>query len=426
MKTFLYWAITVILLAGGFAAGLLIHKAKEPTEGPAAAEAPKAEPGHVLLTEEQVKAAEIKAEGIKGGSLTPEVKLYGVLQEDPDEAFSVRAPVSGTLQKVAGKGWPMMGQVLADGTQIGALQPRSVPSDEIALAAQKAALQSQVAAAQADVSTATVALEAAQKEYERVKALNEQDKNVADKVVQEAQAKVKTEEAHVAGAKETLAVAKAALNGVEMKLPAMPLTVVRGGEVVEVACQPEESVEAGQEVLKVSRLDHLVAAVDVPLGQTIPGGVTEARVVTLNNDASPMKVTRMGVAPTANPKTRDNVYLFRMTLPEPSAGIRPGTPVTAYLALSGEPLKGYVVPRMAVVRYKGRAWVYVVGEAKEYAMGKEKVKMQDYERREVALEHATADGAGWFVMEGFKGDEKLVTTGAADLISVETNTFTGD
>jgi hypothetical protein len=259
-------------------------------------------------------------------------------------------------------------------------------------------------------------LDAVRKEYERVKALNEQDKNVADKVVAEALAKVQTEEAHVAGAQDTLTVAKTALNGAEMKLPVMPLTLVHGGEVVELACQPEESVEAGQEVVKVSRLDHLVAAVDVPLGQTVPAEVTEARIVTLNNDARPLKATRMGVAPTANPKTRDNVYLFRLVLAAPNAGIRPGTPVTAYLALSGEPLKGYVVPRTAVVRYKGRAWVYVVGEAKD--------KMQDYERREVALEQSTADGSGWFVMEGFKGGEKLVTTGAADLISVETNTLT--
>jgi hypothetical protein len=157
--------------------------------------------------------------------------------------------------------------------------------------------------------------------------------------------------------------------------------------------------------------------VDVPLGQTIPEGVTEARIVMLNQDASPMQAARMGVAPSANLKTKDNVYLFRLVLPAPRAGIRPGTPVTAYLALRGEPLKGYVVPRTAVVRYQGKAWVYVMGEAKD--------KIQDFERREVALEHPTADGSGWFVMEGFKGDEKLVTTGAAELISVETNTLGG-
>jgi hypothetical protein len=425
MKKFIYWAIVILVLGAGYAAGFYMNHARKAKEGSgepaaaAAAEEPaKAEPGHVLLTEDQVKAAAMKSEAIKAGSLTPELKLFGTLQDDPDEVFTVRAPVSGTLQKAEGKVWPKLGQVLTDGTQFGVLVPRTVPSDDLALAAQKVALESQIATAQADLNSATVALEVARTEYERVKALNAQDKAVADKVVADALGKVKTEEAHVAGAKDAVAVAKAALSGVAMKLPTWPLTLVRGGEVVEVDCQPEEAVEAGQVIAKVARLDHLIAAVDVPLGVTIPEGVTEARIVALNNDATPMKATRMGLAPMANPKTRDNVYLFRLALASPSAAVRPGTPVTAYLALTGEPMKGYVVPRTAVVRYKGKAWVYVEGEKKG--------KTQDYERREVELEHATAGGSGWFEMEGFKGDEKLVTTGAAELISVETNTLTAD
>jgi membrane fusion protein, heavy metal efflux system len=430
MKVLFYWAIVIIVLAGGFGAGYKLREAKEPppaapgTAAAAGEEPAKAEPGHVLLTKDQVKAAAIKAEEVKAGTLTPELKLFGTIQEDPDEVFTVRAPVSGTLKKAEGKDWPKLGQVLADGTPIGVLTPRTVPSDEIAIAAQKAALESQIATAEAEIKTAAVALETAQAEYQRVKTLNEQDKAVADKVVTEALAKVKAEEAHLAGAQSTLKVAKDALAGVVLKLPVWPLSLVRGGEVVQVTCQPEESVEAGQEIVKVSRLDHLVAAVDVPLGQTLPQSVAEARIVTLNNDASSMKATRLGVAPAANPRTRDNVYLFRLTLASPGTAVRPGTPVTAYVPLAGEPLKGYVVPRTAVVRYKGKAWVYVVGEEKESMIEKKKVKMQDYERREGALDHATADGAGWFVMEGFKADEELVTTGAADLISVETNTLT--
>src|SRR5205814_1859239 len=125
-------------------------------------------------------------------------------------------------------------------------------------------LQTQVATAQAEVTSATISLDAARVSYERLKKLNAEDKNVSDRVVDEAQLKVRTEQARLNGAKQTLELASAALKAAQMKLAAIPLTVLHGGEVMDVSVHPGEAVESGQPILRVSRFNRVLAAVSSP------------------------------------------------------------------------------------------------------------------------------------------------------------------
>ena len=79
--------------------------------------------------------------------------------------------------------------------------------------------------------------------------------------------------------------------------------------------------------------------------------------------------------------------------------------LTAYLVLPGEPTKGVVLPRSAVVRQEGELWSYVRSAADKFT------------RRQVV--HATPIEAGWFVPAGFKAGEPLVVAGAQMLLSEE-------
>ena len=72
---------------------------------------------------------------------------------------------------------------------------------------------------------------------------------------------------------------------------------------------------------------------------------------------------------------------------------------------SGEALAGVMVPRTAIVRFHGDAWVYVQTGA------------DTFERVAIALDHPLADG--WFVRAGLKPQAKVVTTGAQQLLSEE-------
>lgn len=76
------------------------------------------------------------------------------------------------------------------------------------------------------------------------------------------------------------------------------------------------------------------------------------------------------------------------------------------LAVSA-PATGVVAPRAALLRSKGKTWVYV------------RTGGETFVRKEV--EDARSDPAGLFVPAGFKPGEQVVTQGAAALFAAETN-----
>jgi hypothetical protein len=63
------------------------------------------------------------------------------------------------------------------------------------------------------------------------------------------------------------------------------------------------------------------------------------------------------------------------------------------------------VPRSAVLRFNGATWVY------------RQTSDETFERLEVALDRPLENG--WFVREGLKPGEKLVTVGAQQILSEE-------
>jgi multidrug efflux pump subunit AcrA (membrane-fusion protein) len=85
----------------------------------------------------------------------------------------------------------------------------------------------------------------------------------------------------------------------------------------------------------------------------------------------------------------------------------PGQALVGYLQVPGEPVAGVVVPREAVVRTEGAAWVYVLDQAGAEA----------FARTEIPLDHPT--DAGWFVPQGVSAGDYIVVKGAQQLLSIE-------
>lgn len=224
-------------------------------------------------------------------------------------------------------------------------------------------------------------------------------KNVSDRVVQEAEARVSTEQARVTAANQSIRLIESALNS--MSGAAATIEIDRGGQVIEVLVHPGESIEAGQPMMRVVRFDRLLARVDVPAGDTVAGNVAAANIIPLGYER-PVRGERVSLAAAVDPKTQGQPFLFRV--PDPSFTLRPGLSVTAYLEVPGAPRKGIVIPRSAVVRQAGKTWVYVQ-TAKDL-----------FTRREVSLEDPTAEG--WFARSLSAGD-RVVTTGAQTLLSEE-------
>src|SRR5206468_12455144 len=100
------------------------------------------------------------------------------------------------------------------------------------------------------------------------------------------------------------------------------LVVARGGEVVEVLARPNEAIESGQPILRVTRFNSLLARVDVPAGETVDRNLTMARIIAVGQEDHPFEGRRISVAPTVDPATPGEGFLFRIS----GAGqsLRPG------------------------------------------------------------------------------------------------------
>lgn len=402
-KRILAWTVTLAVLA--VAAGLLLwsyvtHHADQTSaaSGDAAIKNPAKvanEGGEpvVTLDDDVQERMDIKTSPVAPMTRRQQVVAYGALEEDPAGSFVLRAPLAGTIQGAPGKTWPGEGENIADGERVGQIEPRLAPADRVNL-------NDRLASAQADVEASRASLAAAQSALTRTRALNADDKNVSDRALQEAEARVAAEQAKMNGAQQSVRLLSAAL--ASSRDVSVPLELTRGGILVEVMAHPGESVESGQPLLRVARFDKLLARVDVPAGETIAPGLTSASIVPLGNDAKPLTGERVGYAASVDPKTQGQPFVFRVT--DSSGALRPGLSVTAYLETPGPARSGAVVPRSAVIWQAGKTWVYVQTDKEKFA------------RREVVLEDPASDG--WFT-RSLKPGDKVVTRGAQMMLSEE-------
>ncbi len=350
----------------------------------------------VALDRETQKRIGLRTETLAARTLEPEIAAHGVLQEDPSLTFALRAPLAGQLRPSPGRGWPAVGMTLPDRAVVGLVQPRWAPLERVDLA-------SRLAAARADVEAMTAALASERAALERARTLNAEGKIVSDRAREEAEARVKGEEARLRALRETVRLIEAALAAAGASTGARPLVVERGGEVVEMLAQAGEAVESGQPILRVARFDRLLARVHLPAGQVSDGPIPTARIVALGHEDHPLRGERIALGATVDPTTRGQTWLFRVS----PAGVplRPGTPLIAYLPLAGGRRQGVVIPRASIVRSEGKAWAYV------------QVAEERFTRRPLALESAAENG--WRVAAGFAAGDRVVVDGAQTLLSEE-------
>lgn len=349
--------------------------------------------------------------------LQPQLTAYGALEEDPSRTFVLRAPIAGILRYARGRGWPSIGEHLADGAVIGMIQPRFTAAEQISLTSQLTTAKSELAASTASASAARSA-------YLRTKILNADNKNVSDQVLQDAAARLQAEEAHLKAAQQTERQIEAALQSAD-PADSRKLVVERGGEVVDLIAQPGESIEPGSPILRVTKLDRLLARIDIPVGEHIPAAVTTARIVPVGFENRSIPAIRIGVAiasGTSMPgQGQGEAFLFRLA--KTSFGLRPGVAVTAYIELDrhglkrptsagsgptgqmGSPQTGVIVPQAAVVRFGGSGFAYVQTSPNEFV------------RKQLPLDRS--EDNGYFTTENFRPGDRVVVAGAQSLLSQE-------
>jgi hypothetical protein len=239
-------------------------------------------------------------------------------------------------------------------------------------------------AAQAEVRALRATAANSSNAYQRVRALYEDDRNVSERVVREAQTA-----AHTDG--ERLTVAMQNLAGIESAARAqwgVPLTDM----ALNATPSGIAALAEGREVVAQITIPHehadVVSHTTVTLG---PAGAPAARSV----------ARYVSAAPQASPSLPGATFFYRAS----GAGLRVGMRVAGELKLPGAATSGMIVPERAVVWHAGRAWCYV------------KENDDKFLRLPVATSRAVA--GGWFNASGFEPGQEVVVTGAQLLLSEE-------
>jgi hypothetical protein len=152
----------------------------------------------------------------------------------------------------------------------------------------------------------------------------------------------------------------------------------------------------------LANLDSALVRIDVSPDQSPEAMPASARIVTLTGKS--IAADFSGVASASDAQVQGRGFFFYVRTN--SIHLMPGDAVVGYLSVAGEPVKGVTVPRDAVVRTEGKAWIYVLNENGE-----------SFTRKEIALDHPV--DSGWLVAAGLSSTNYIVITGAQTLLSEE-------
>ena len=233
-----------------------------------------------------------------------------------------------------------------------------------------------LAALMADLVQAHVAMETSQREFERLKTLAEQN-NASVRAMQTAEAAAKRDQVTVESRRTKLALGwgKAILERGD------PPAFVR-------------SLTTGEPTL---------VRVDLPAGESLKSPPSSARLVSLSDSEHPVTAEFFDTTATVDPQTQGQGFLF--LIPRKSPGFSPNAAVTGYVKIPGDSLNGVTVPRGAVIRFQGKAWIYLQTNDSEFM------------RREISLDHPTENG--WFVQSGVADKDRIVVNGGQTILSTE-------
>jgi len=243
-------------------------------------------------------------------------------------------------------------------------------------------LRNSFATAKAQVERTQVNLEASRKEYQRAKVLHEDNRNISDKVFQAAEATWRSDEASARAARDALHVLEATVRQ-------------RWGAIL--AKWLFDSSPAFDRLIQ--RQDVLLQ-VTLPLGTHLSPAPQYARVQTA--DGRLASATFVSPSPRTDPRIQGMSFFYLASAQ--ATGLLPGMNILAYLPV-GPRAQGVIIPSSAIARWQGKAWVYVQKDSDRFV------------RREISTETPVEDG--WFIKKGLAAGDRVVVSGAQQLLSEE-------
>ena len=243
-------------------------------------------------------------------------------------------------------------------------------------------------------------------QYQRLKTLNEDDKNVSDRAVQEALAAVNSDKAKISAAELQLNNLKSAVK-------------LEWGEALSslVFDNKESNDKTAPHLANLLNRKNVLVQVSFPLEFPTPKLGSALILNPLNAGLSPVNtsdaaIKAIYVSPAAHSDA--NGYGKTFYYSAPAESLRIGMRVNTDVDASGSKANnGVVIPNQALVWYGGKSWAY-------FKLAKNKQGEDQFARKPINADIEVSSGAdsGWF-NQGIDVQREVVVSGAQLLLSEE-------
>lgn len=231
-------------------------------------------------------------------------------------------------------------------------------------------------------------------QYQRLKILNEDDKNVSDRAVQEALAMVNAD--------------KASVTSSELQLKNLHTnTKLQWGEAL--AKLAFEDTLAPHLASLLDRRNVLIQ-VSLPLNTATPKTGSTINVTPLNESTSLIKAIYISPASTSDSSGFGKTFYYSA----PAELLRIGMRINVNISNNASDVaSGAIIPNTAVVWYAGKPWAY-------FKQDKSKAGLDQFVRKPISTDSEVGSGidSGWF-NANISADSEVVVTGAQLLLSEE-------
>ncbi|MEO8628720.1 MAG: hypothetical protein ABI612_11550 [Betaproteobacteria bacterium] len=223
-------------------------------------------------------------------------------------------------------------------------------------------------------------------EYQRAKKLFDDDRNVAQRAVQSAEAQFKSDQARLAAADQTSIIAHESIRN------------AWGPVLAQWATNPESSAFSA-----LTQQRDMLVALSFPYDLQAKAGKLPVSIAPVSTDVPQRPARYVSPAPQGDATLPGATFFYVVN----ANGLRVGNRLTARINLGSRSRKGVVIPATAVVWHGGKAWAYVRDDDDDDVFLRK------------AVDTSQELSGGWFNVEGFEPDEDIVVSGAQLLLSEE-------
>ncbi len=247
-------------------------------------------------------------------------------------------------------------------------------------------LKTQLITTQAEKAVLENALIASKKDFERFNTLNQDDKNISDKVVQIAFNDMKSNEAKLAASAQN---AKNIADQIRQQW---------GNQMAHLATGAVSSTIFKQ----LLQNERVLIQISLPFSAHEPLKNSQIQIAPTSALSQKTAANYFSPAPTSNLSMQGKTYFYTAK----ADFLRAGMPIKVLdFNQAAKPSEGVLIPNSAVVWYAGKPWVYFKQSATEF--------------KRLPINNDFEMDAGWFYQGELKANDAVVTSGAQLLLSEE-------